>query len=94
MKEEEIACLSKECMLTQRNITLPYDLRIYESNMKELPYGMIIQPYLEGVILLTAKILYDSAVFKSSMANAQSIQAYVEEPEISSHRLQSMMKQH
>ena len=36
-----------------------------------------------GYILLTAKILYDSAVFKSSTANAQSIQAYIEEPQIS-----------
>lgn len=37
----------------------------------------------KGYILLTAKILYDSAVFKSKMANIQSVQAYIEEPDIS-----------
>ena len=35
----------------------------------------------KGYILLTAKVLYDPAVFQSGKAGVQSIQAYVEEPE-------------
>ena len=93
--DEEIAGLSKECLLEQykqRNITLPDDLS--EQNLRDTlkqyertrhiaiwhDHSTILG---RGYILLTAKILYDSAVFKRSIPNAQSIQAYVEEPEIS-----------
>ena len=80
------------CLYKQHNITLPDDLSTenLRNTLKQYERTRHIAIWHDhstilgrGYILLTAKILYDSAVFKSSTANAQSIQAYIEEPEIS-----------
>ena len=92
--DEEIAGLTKNCLLElykKLNIHLPDDfseenlrdtLKQYERTRNIAIWHDHSTILGKGYILLTAKVLYDPAIFQSGKAGAQSIQAYVEEPEI------------
>ena len=70
--------------MTQRNITLPYDLRIYESNMKErdiLPYGMIIHSQLKSsMILQYLKAVWPMLSLYRRMSKSQKLAVIVFNP--------------
>lgn len=94
--DEEIYALQKEEMLKmyrQRNIGLPNTLsEVLRNTLKKYERTRTVALWHDhstilgrGYILLTAKIMYDPALFKSNQETTllvKDIQAYVEEPEI------------
>lgn len=95
--DEEIACFTKSHLLelyNQHHIQLPSNLyeETLQTTLKQYERTRSIGIWHDhstilgrGYILLTAKVLYDPAIFNSSSIHALSIknvQAFVEEPEI------------